>query len=237
MKGRDHSSITLMWAFLIMCPIMLTEPIIFVSFLIGAVIGAIFPDIDGGVSPYENKGEIMQFAGLIFKPAKLFTFWVFGLICPERKKELVQHRGIIHSIPGIVLCLGIVLVPLNLLILIIGYWNVSVLIFSLGLLAGAFFHLLEDSCTCSGVRLFYPFTEYRLRGGVNTLSTKREDDRPSRFASMFVLLSVAVLVIDLLMTDIPIFLTIVLGFLCWGVMYRLSQKPNNCKQGSFIYNR
>ena len=61
-----------MWAFLIMCPIMLTEPIIFVSFLIGAVIGALFPDIDGGVSPYENKGEIMQFAGLIFKPAKLF---------------------------------------------------------------------------------------------------------------------------------------------------------------------
>ena len=167
----------------------------------------------------------------------LFTFWVFGLICPEKKIELVQHRGIIHSVLGIALCLGIVLVPLNLLILIIGYWNISVFIFSLGLLAGAFFHLLEDSCTCSGVRLFYPFIEYKLRGGINTLSTKREDDRPSRFASMFVILSVAVLVIDLLITDIPIFLTIVISFLCWGGMYLLSQKPNNCKQSSIIYNR
>lgn len=232
MKGRDHSSITLMWAFLIMCPIMLTEPFIFVSFLIGAAIGSIFPDIDGGVSPYEKKGEIMQFAGLIFKPAKHFTFWAFGLLCPERKRELVQHRGIIHSIPGIMLCLGIVLVPLNLLILIIGYWNYTILIFSIGLLAGAFFHLLEDSCTCSGVRLFYPFTNYKLRGGVNTLSTKREDDRPSRFASMYVILSVAIIFIDLLIMEIPILLTILLGFICWAVMYLMSKKPNNCSRNS-----
>ena len=46
MMGRNHTSISVAWGFLISSPLLLFNPIYFIAFIVGIVLGAVFPDID-----------------------------------------------------------------------------------------------------------------------------------------------------------------------------------------------
>ncbi|AGB41393.1 putative membrane-bound metal-dependent hydrolase [Halobacteroides halobius DSM 5150] len=97
------------------------------QFYIAAVIGALIPDIDHANS---KAGRKLWF---ISKPLKLFG---------------VKHRGITHSLLGVIL-FGLLcnqLISLNWINLII--W--------LGLIIGYFSHLIADMFNSQGIPFFYP---------------------------------------------------------------------------------
>jgi inner membrane protein len=98
-----------------------------IDFYIAAVLGALLPDIDHANS---RAGRKLWF---ISKPLKLFG---------------VKHRGITHSLLGLILIslLGKHLVNL-------GWINLN--IWS-GLIVGYISHLLSDMLNAQGIPLFYP---------------------------------------------------------------------------------
>ena len=237
MKGTDHMYISLAWGFLIMSPIIVPYPIYFVAFIVGIGIGAILPDVDGSISPYEYKSDAMRTFGIATKKAYKTTAWVFKSVKPNYNRELHIHRGILHSFPGILLCISIVIIPINLIIYFLGLWALPVLVVSGGIYVGAFFHLFEDCCTWTGVRLFAPFKNVRLYGEINTCASRREENRPQTYGKIFAVIGVVCLCFFAL-RNLSIFdsvafiydfspfvlisITTVISFLTWYIIFRYS---------------
>lgn len=105
-----------------------TEQFIFI--MIGLVIGSLLPDLD---HPQSLASQLIPFVG--------------GVI-----SRLVGHRGLLHSI------LGFVLVAIGFSILngILGNSPTFLYVIA-GILIGYILHIVADSFTVRGVRLFYPF--------------------------------------------------------------------------------
>ncbi len=247
MKGKDHRSISMSWAFLITSPIIITYPAYFVAFLVGVLIGSFLPDDDSNNSPYKGKGDVMEGAGHAVSASSKITYALFKLFKDDPKKEYEKHRGLLHSIPGVFVASLLLAIPFNLIIYLLGYWNSALIIVSIGIFAGAVFHLMEDCCTCAGVHLFYPFSTKKLCGGINTFISDKREKRPQEFAEMFVLLGVGLIVYFNVVQKTPAFakynitgeltefqmvaIAVCLSFLAWVVMYLRSQHPINCNRG------
>jgi membrane-bound metal-dependent hydrolase YbcI (DUF457 family) len=60
-------------------------------------------------------------------------------------------------------------------------WDAGYTVFLLGFLGGAVCHLLEDSCTRSGVAWLFPLSGHRTRGAITTGSGDR---RPTVYAAV-----------------------------------------------------
>jgi membrane-bound metal-dependent hydrolase YbcI (DUF457 family) len=220
-----------------MSPIIVTFPIYFVVFIVGIGIGAILPDVDGSISPYEYQSDAMRTFGIATKRAYNTTAWVFKSVKPNYNRKLNTHRGILHSIPGTLLCISIVIIPINLIIYFLGLWSLPVLVASGGIYVGAFLHLLEDCCTWTGVRLFAPFKDVRLYGEINTCASRREENRPQTYGKIFASIGVvcmcffalrnfpifgSVAFINDLSPFILIIITTIMSFLTWYIIFRYS---------------
>jgi membrane-bound metal-dependent hydrolase YbcI (DUF457 family) len=95
-----------------------------IQFLWIPVLFALLPDID------YHKSTL----------GKFFTLFNYG----------VEHRGILHSLLGVVLIGGI-------WFLIFGYWMLWIVVLSYTS------HLLLDALNYSGIRVFYPF-HFKIKG-------------------------------------------------------------------------
>ena len=242
-KGKDHIFISITWALLISCPIITMNSTYVLMFVIGVFIGSLLPDIDASVSPYEKRGDVMRGAGYAVSASSKITGKIFRSIKDDPNNKYESHRGLLHSVPGVFVASLLIVIPLNLILYFVNYWNSGLIIASIGLFAGALFHLLEDCCTCSGIRLFYPFSEKKLRGGINTFLPDR---RPKQFATMFAILAVAFYVyinsvqktpayakynfIEGLTTYQLVGVAAFISLLLWVIMYIWSQHPINCKR-------
>ena len=245
MKGKDHIFISITWALLISTPIITINSTYVLMFIIGVFIGSLLPDIDASVSPYAKRGDVMRGAGYAVYGASKVTGKIFKSIKDDPNNKYESHRGLLHSVPGVFVASLLIVVPLNLILYLVNYWNSGLIIASVGLFAGAFFHLLEDCCTCSGIRLFYPFSERKLRGGINTFLPDR---RPKQFAAMFVILSVVSYIFINSVQKTPslakfqfiaelaplqqVAIAVFLSLLVWVIMYIWSQHPINCKRSN-----
>ena len=174
MLGKDHFIISLAWAFLLLSPVIVQYPEFSFAFLLGIAIGAVYPDIDSTYNPYlgrlrsssaEGNGPLTWVIALAAYPVKHLTGFVFSGGDKKKKTEYLKHRNLIHSIPGIFFSLLVILIPLNIILYLIGYWTPFVLIASTGVLVGACMHLMEDCCTLSGVKFFYPASKNVLLRG------------------------------------------------------------------------
>lgn len=103
-------------------------------FIVMLLAGALLPDIDA-----ENS-----IVGRKIKPLS----------------RLLEHRGITHSLSGMVVFVAI----MQVLLYVTGI-ETSILAFMLGYLS----HLVADSMTPSGVEVFYPF-KFKIRGPIVTNS-------------------------------------------------------------------
>ena len=114
--------------------------LVFGSYLLGAGIGAVLPDIDKKGSTVSNRAKIVSFISRV-----LFT-----------------HRGFTHSLLAM-LILCAVLLP-------IGYYspNQNFLPFMVGIIVGFDSHLLLDSLNPTGIMLFYPFNIHISFARINT---------------------------------------------------------------------
>ena len=245
MKGKDHIFISITWALLISTPIITINSTYVLMFIIGVFIGSLLPDIDASVSPYAKRGDVMRGAGYAVYGASKVTGKIFKSIKDDPNNKYESHRGLLHSVPGVFVASLLIVIPLNIILYLVNYWNSGLIIASIGLFAGALFHLLEDCCTCSGIRLFYPFSERKLRGGINTFLP---DKRPHQFAAMFAVLSVVSYVYINSVQRTPAYakynfiegltpfqmvgIAVFLSLLVWVIMYIWSQHPINCKRSN-----
>jgi membrane-bound metal-dependent hydrolase YbcI (DUF457 family) len=94
----------------------------------------------------------------------------------SKKQINTNHRGITHSLCGITInCIlfGIIILIIDTVLILIYKWDQSIILWiSLywlgGILLGYTLHLVEDSCTISGIPPLYPFSNKRLFGKLRT---------------------------------------------------------------------
>lgn len=208
MLGRDHLLLTLATVSLVLAPLFAAYPAIVLVALVGTAIGSLIPDADAedaaifhtrvrGVRG--NVGKAINAIGLlypafgyvtrylIYKPAvRVYDDYVFRGIAIEER-----HRGFLHSLLGISTATVVTGAYLVVVLAVLGLLSVALLgVFLLAYLVGALLHLLEDSCTRSGIQWHYPFRTWRVRGTLRT-SPKVRDALPQR-AFLLVLAGVAV---------------------------------------------
>lgn len=189
MRGDQHLLITLLSGLLILVPLIPRfAPALFLTIMTGLVIGSLAPDADAGDAAIFHKrikikgtlgdlispvGLVLPFFGyiiryLIYFPVSL-VLWVF-----IRKVGKPRHRGLLHSLIGLLLTvffIGFYLyVALTLSGVTISYFFLP---FISAFAAGFMMHLLEDSCTPSGIAWLFPFSRSRLCGEIRT-GRKRE---------------------------------------------------------------
>jgi membrane-bound metal-dependent hydrolase YbcI (DUF457 family) len=85
-----------------------------------------------------------------------------------------KHRGILHSLTGILIITSVWFIIMGLLMLIIFVFTDDLLMpllmaFPIGILFGGMIHLLEDGFTVSGVRWLQPFSKMCVRGSIKTM--------------------------------------------------------------------
>jgi inner membrane protein len=187
-----------------------TKFVSLIIIMVGVFIGSLLPDTDLDESKIDhmynykintNKLNIINkiFIRIFTALLGLFTFFIgkltkyilnpivallFRIIL--RKPINRNHRGITHSIFGIfVNCLimeGLCIVLWKILVtynnINISLWYLSCLI--IGLFIGEVLHLLEDSCTISGILPFYPLFGGKFSGNLRTGDTT--DHRPIIYA-------------------------------------------------------
>lgn len=182
MLGKHHLLISSIIALLLVFPLILSRNsslIIFGSlFFIFAAIGSLLPDADS-IKGSELRRSFRYIDNLmqLLIPVITLGFQHVGYQKEWNHEIREEHRGLIHSPIGIlttsfVISL-IVLIPLLILVLLgePSYFLILGLIIFLGLMSGQFLHILEDSCTVSGINWKFPFGTKRVRGNI---ITKRE---------------------------------------------------------------
>ncbi len=181
MRGDQHVFYTLLSAVILLSPVLSVENIfLLLIFLIAVFIGSLAPDADSADSAIMHGipgGEggirilrrhtvlILPFFGYLIRYMIYFplsvVLWIFTL---GRVKP--KHRGVLHSLSGIILISLVVTACLAgaLYLLRAQEYFLPVITFGCGIFFGALMHLLEDSCTKGGVYWFYPISEKKLGG-------------------------------------------------------------------------
>ncbi len=203
MLGRHHSALTIgtILPFLI--------PLIFVSndnaliygftFLIAALIGSLTPDADcgGNATLYYRFGPIdwLMKKVVIKLTIKLYEQPYLKKQVQEGYKVQEEHRGIMHAPAGIIISSLILTIIGAIIAYFVELFNITYLmiIFS-GLLVGQFFHLLEDSCTVSGINWKFPKGKKELSGNIYTFDKfqDKKDYRPDLFFEILSVLNLAI---------------------------------------------
>jgi inner membrane protein len=198
MQGDQHVLISVLSAGLMLAPwLSAIDPLWTVLLLAGVFIGSLAPDADaadaaimhglrGGrgllrrlrrhtVLTLPAVGYTIRY--LIYYPLSALVWFVtLGRVRP-------QHRGFLHSLFGILLTTACLI---GYLWLILAYFGVGrpiqLAVFGAGFLAGCLLHLVEDSCTRSGICWWYPLSSRRVRG--NIAAGGRRERRPELFGSL-----------------------------------------------------
>ena len=192
MQGRQHFTLSLATAGVWISP-QLGEASTPTFLLLGGVaLGSLIPDVDAKEAAIFNNqrtplhptldyffrisvGWLLPLFGyltkyLVFKPSLIF----FRTILPCVRIN-GSHRGFAHSLLGILSFTACMALYLWLLVRLLEVSSPTALApFLGGYLAGAFLHLVQDSCTPQGIAWGHPFTKVKLRGEIEvTKSTLR----------------------------------------------------------------
>lgn len=153
----------------------------------GAGIGSLIPDVDAqdaaifhenirglngdfGQAVNNALGPLLPVFGyttkyLIYKPA----VFIFDEFLFEDYSFQEKHRTFSHSFLGVLtmtLITGIYMIPV--LIVFQLFAPLYLLAFLFAYAAGAFLHMLEDSCTKTGIAWNSPFSKTKLKGEIST---------------------------------------------------------------------
>lgn len=191
MLGRQHFTLSVTTAFLVLTPFFGDHRIAAISALAGIAIGSLIPDIDApDATVFHSKIK-----GLHRSPAKLFGAFISPLLplFGYLTKYLVYvpsvfllnvfsgsyrfeegHRSFTHSLVGVAVltaATGLLLRP------VFAYLGVLEFLFFFlaGYSAGALLHMLQDSFTRSGIAWNQPFSSLKLEG---ELRTGKDNFRP-----------------------------------------------------------
>jgi membrane-bound metal-dependent hydrolase YbcI (DUF457 family) len=187
MLGRQHLMLSVATVSIIMAPFLENHSTFVLVMFAGAGIGSLIPDIDApdaavfhqdlrglnsdfGQAVNNLIGPVLPYFGYttkygIYKPAvKAFDF-----LTSEDYSFEEKHRTFSHSFLGVftmTAVTGLYLTPLLLLVEL--FAPLYLLAFLSAYMTGAFLHMLEDSCTKTGIAWNSPFSETKLKGQIST---------------------------------------------------------------------
>lgn len=227
MLSRDHIALSVLSSLVLFGWLFFQNPLFLIAISFGAFIGCLLPDTDLPRSKIDHMKGIPGFLGIITKyilnPLVVTIFeWIL-------KKNIDRsHRGITHTIYGI-LTYSLLIEAVGLLFLLVfGVWGLLVgfSLFVCGLIFGGVLHLMEDSCTKTGILPFYPLNENRKYFG--NISTYDSNDMRPKFYSFLLLVVLIILVIIQIYSHLPltitIFLSIMSFLIVWKIIFVISKK-------------
>jgi len=185
MLSRDHVGLSVFSSIILFGWLIFQNPVVFIAIVSGVFIGSLLPDTDLPRSRIDYLEGIAGFFGLISKTVlNPLVILIFNFL----KYPVAQnHRGITHTVYGVLtycVVLEIISIPVFVFFgfsaFIIGY---SVFVF--GLFFGGILHIVEDSCTITGVFPFYPVNQTRKYSG-NISTYNFNDTRPQIFTSFLI---------------------------------------------------
>ncbi|RLG21135.1 hypothetical protein DRN74_03815 [Candidatus Micrarchaeota archaeon] len=196
MLGKDHMSLSFLTALMVSLPLYLGQVIgsdILICFIFTVIIGSLLPDTDCNGTPllYWKFGPLYYLMKVLVFPS---TKFVLKFIIEKRdmcnlySEEINdEHRGIMHSPAGIITSSALLTIFIALFLYVLGYFHIIyTFVAFLGFFGGQFLHLLQDTCTKSGVNWGYPFTNNLLRGDISTFRKQGEqvDGRLKEFQAI-----------------------------------------------------
>ncbi len=205
MLGKQHISITLATLVPFLIPTLFlnnSDFFIFSAFiLIATLIGSLIPDADCG-----GKSKLyydLRFVYDIMIPMQKLVIWSFKIFNLKHKLDLEyevnnEHRGIMHAPIGILIS-SLLLSLMTFVIIFIIQKEIAIfvaLIVFIGLLIGQFLHILEDSCTVSGINWKFPFGTKELKGKIYTFGKikGKRDIRPAVYEYLLLSISIVLLI-------------------------------------------
>ena len=181
MKGEKHVFYTLLSAGILLSPVVSIENIPFIIvFLVAAFVGSLAPDADSADSSIMHgipggNGTVrvfrrhtvlfLPFFGYLIRYLIYFPLSAILWIVTIGKLK-PKHRGLLHSLFGTFFMSAILTAMLLFIMYLLAALNYSqyALLFGAGMFFGAFMHLVEDSCSKSGVYWFFPFSDKKIGG-------------------------------------------------------------------------
>lgn len=198
LRGDQHVLITLFSGGLLLAPhVALLAPAELAVVLFGLFVGSLAPDADATDAAIFHtrvpglKGVTRRLADVAAGVLPVFGYLIrYGEYYPaagvfwffSRGQLKAGHRGVLHSLLGVVLITALTALYVGAALLLLG-WSAPALL-ALGVLgfgAGSLLHLAEDSCTPGGIAWLYPLSGRRVRGRLRTGG--RSDSRTRLFAT------------------------------------------------------
>lgn len=238
MLGRQHFSITLATLIPFVIPLFFLYSKNFLVyalfFLIAAMFGSLLPDSDcrGNTTLCQKFGPI----DIIMKLLRKIAIWLFNE--PKVRERLnvtkivnEEHRGIMHSPIGALISSFVLTLPALIFLLLPEGFGLGIMLgIFFGLFIGQILHLLEDSCTITGINWKFPFSHGKLSGKIYTFEKfeGQRDIRPLIFQYALGIVSILLFVgyasnqIDV---SIGIFYGVLTAFITfiWWIFFSLAQ--------------
>ncbi len=190
MLGRHHLMLSTVTVLTFLTPL-IHYPSLVLTVLVGTAIGSLTPDVDSkDATIFHEKVKGLQGSSKLVNFTLAPVFPVFGyttkylvyfpavtvydkiLLRNYRFKR--QHRGFLHSLLGVGTSTALTGIYLTALLMVSGLFNpFYTVLFLTGYLIGGILHLVQDSCTKTGVKWLQPFKDLKLKGDLVT-STKTE---------------------------------------------------------------
>lgn len=238
MLGRHHFLLSTLTALVLIVPVLPEYPEIGFLVLVGVGIGSLIPDVDGedatifhrnirGISNQQISNLVNVFANLfplfgyttkylIYKPSRVF----YDRILFRNYDFQAHHRGYMHSILGIFTTTSITGLILFAGLYFLEFFNfVYLLVFLTSYLFGAFLHLMQDSCTRTGIVWNQPFHKWKIKGNLVT-SSKSKHTVPENLFTLVLVISISILLAFLPIYSSNILklhlFTIILASLYWA---------------------
>jgi membrane-bound metal-dependent hydrolase YbcI (DUF457 family) len=227
MLSRDHVVLSIFSCFILFGWLFFQTPIFFIAIAFGVFIGCLLPDTDLPKSKIDHMKGIPGFLGMI---TKIILNPLIAMIFEFLLKKPIDrsHRGVTHTIYGILTyCLIIEGVSIPILIVIgLSGFIAGYSLFVFGLFFGGILHLMEDSCTKSGILPFYPINENRKYSG-NISTYDLNEMRPKLYALFLLVVSVFLLIIHIYSGfpfGVYIFLSVASFIIVWKIIITISKK-------------
>ena len=197
MLGRQHLMLSVATVSVFLAPYFEGYESFVIVMFIGAGVGSLIPDVDAPDAAVFHqdirglKGDFGKAVNNLIAPilpafgyTTKYTIYkpavkVFDFFTSEDYSFQEKHRTFSHSFLGVftmTTITGLYMIPL--LIITEMFAPLYLLAFLFAYMTGAFLHMLEDSCTKTGIAWNSPFSDTKLKGDI---STGKDIEKPRYF--------------------------------------------------------
>lgn len=187
MLGHQHLVLSFLSSLVVASPLLRVDLYYFVLVIFGMSVGSLIPDIDAeDASIFHSnirglKGDTGMILNDLLAPilplfgyiTKYFIYtpvlFVFDKIFFPNYEFSDEHRAFTHSIIGVLTITSVTGLLIALMLHFFNYLNYYYLaVFLLAYTCGCFLHMLQDSCTRTGIAWNSPFSHKKLKGDIYT---------------------------------------------------------------------